>query len=67
MNFKLFILGAVITGLALILIFPQSLGNWAPPLESYLEPIAKAKIYNIEAPVIILLIGLILLFVGLKK
>ncbi len=67
MNFKLFILGAVITGLALILIFPQSLGSWAPTLESYLEPIAKAKIYNIEAPVIILLIGLILLFVGLKK
>jgi len=68
MNLKFLILGIIIVGFALILIFPENLGvEWISTLKIYLRPIAEAKVYNIEVPVIVLLIGLILLFVGLKK
>ncbi|MCW1300963.1 MAG: hypothetical protein QW507_02885 [Candidatus Nanoarchaeia archaeon] len=67
MKFKLTVIGLILTLFAAFLLLPaQFLGSLAE-YRAYFQTVAEAKIYNVELPLIILLIGLIILFWGLKR
>lgn len=67
MKFKIVIIGLLLTLFAAFLILPSEFLGSLAGYRVYFQAIAETKIYNVELPLIILLIGLIILFWGLKR